>query len=31
MHPAPMGPDRLTHRGDRSATAMDSGREHFRP
>ena len=31
MDRAPLGPDRLTHRGDRWATAMDSGRDHFRP
>jgi hypothetical protein len=28
---APLGPDRLTHRGDRSGTAMDSGRGHRSP
>jgi len=26
-----LGPDRLTHRGDRSGTAMDSGRGHRSP
>jgi hypothetical protein len=26
-----LGPDRLTHRGDRSGTAMDSGRGHLSP
>ena len=28
---APLGPDRLTHRGDRSGTATDSGRGHRSP